>query len=146
MSLSGRLGVGETLLGTEPAFSLQLVRDSAAKPSSSTWTVTSDRRIKENICNADLERCYEIVREVPLRRFSWRKDVYTPDQVGNDRSKLGWIAQEVQAVFPKAVSTQSMFGMDDCLALNNDQLIAALYGCVKCMQARIDSLEKKMKR
>eukprot|EP00798_Chlamydomonas_sp_ICE-L_P019797 gene19797-biopygen28630 len=146
MSLSGRLGVGETLLGTEPAFSLQLVRDSAAKPSSSTWTVTSDRRIKENICNADLERCYEIVREVPLRRFSWRKDVYTPDQVGNDRSKLGWIAQEVQAVFPKAVSTQSMFGMDDCLALNNDQLIAALYGCVKCMQARIDSLEKKMKK
>eukprot|EP00798_Chlamydomonas_sp_ICE-L_P027758 gene27758-biopygen5185 len=128
MSLSGRLGVGETLLGTEPEFSLQLVRDSAAKPSSSTWTVTSDRRIKENICNADLERCYEIVREVPLRRFSWRKDVYTPDQVGNDRSKLGWIAQEVQAVFPKAVSTQSMFGMDDCLALNNDQLIAALYG------------------
>eukprot|EP00798_Chlamydomonas_sp_ICE-L_P008442 gene8442-biopygen3785 len=80
MSLSGQLGVGETLLGTEPAFSLQLVRDSAAKPSSSTWTVTSDRRIKENICNADLERCYEIVREVPLRRFSWRKDVYTPDQ------------------------------------------------------------------
>eukprot|EP00798_Chlamydomonas_sp_ICE-L_P031005 gene31005-biopygen5603 len=146
MSLSGRLGVGETLLGTEPAFSLQLVRDSAAKPSSSTWTVTSDRRIKENICNADLERCYEIVREVPLRRFSWRKDVYTPDQVGNDRSKLGWIAQEVQAVFPKAVSTQSMFGMDDCLALNNDQLIAALYGCVKCMQARINSLEKKMKK
>eukprot|EP00798_Chlamydomonas_sp_ICE-L_P000872 gene872-biopygen4468 len=124
----------------------QLVRDSAAKPSSSTWTVTSDRRIKENICNADLERCYEIVREVPLRRFSWRKDVYTLDQVGNDRSKLGWIAQEVQAVFPKAVSTQSMFGMDDCLALNNDQLIAALYGCVKCMQARIDSLERKMER
>lgn len=141
-SVSGRLGVGVSLLGTEPAFTLQLSKDSAAKPSSSTWTVSSDRRLKEGIVSADLARCYEIVRKTPLRRFRWRDDVYADkDLGGGDRSKLGWIAQEVRDVFPKAVTQTAMFGLEDCLALNNDQLIAALYGCVQMMQARLEALE-----
>ena len=60
--------------------------------------------LKENIELADLDRCYEIVKSVPLKRYTWKDNVYTLEQV-TDRSKLGWIAQDVQAAFPKAVNS-----------------------------------------
>jgi hypothetical protein len=96
---SGNVGIGIT----GPSYQLQLSQDSAAKPSTNTWTVSSDRRLKANIQDADLQRCYEIVKSIPLRYYRWRDEVYSAEQV-QDRGKLGWIADEVQAVFPKAVN------------------------------------------
>ena len=133
--VSGNVGIGVTV----PAFALHVSRDSAAKPSSSTWTVYSDARIKDKIVAADLDRCYEIVRSIPLKRFAWRDDIYSDDQV-NDRSRLGWIAQDVETVFPKAVQMQAMHGLDDCRTLNTDQLLSALYGAVQRMQQHVDKL------
>jgi hypothetical protein len=95
---------GRLLIGTiaSPAHQLQLSTDSAGKPSTNTWTIVSDERIKEEIELADLDLCYEAVKNIPLKRFKWRDEVYTEEQV-HDRHKLGWIAQDVEAVFPKAV-------------------------------------------
>ena len=97
---SRRVGIGNT----SPANQLQLSTDSAGKPSTNTWTIVSDERIKEKIELADLDLCYEAVKNIPLKRFKWKDEVYTEEQV-KDRRKLGWIAQDVEAVFPKAVST-----------------------------------------
>jgi len=96
---SGNVGIGMT-----PTAQLELSTDSAKKPSTNTWTIASDRRLKTNITNADNDRCYEIVKQVPLKRYTWKSEVYSQEQV-KDRSKLGWIAQDVEAVFPKAVGT-----------------------------------------
>ena len=96
---SGNVGIGMT-----PTAQLELSTDSAKKPSTNTWTIASDQRLKTNITNADNDRCYEIVKQVPLKRYTWRSEVYSEGQV-KDRSKLGWIAQDVEAVFPKAVGT-----------------------------------------
>ena len=54
---------------------------------------------------ADLDRSYEIVKTLSLKRFTWKDDTYTSEQVC-DRSSLGWIADDVQAVFPKAVGVK----------------------------------------
>ena len=83
---------------------MQLSTDSAGKPSTNTWTIVSDERIKEEIELADLDLCYQAVKTIPLKRFKWKDEVYTEEQV-RDRRKLGWIAQDVEAVFPKAVGT-----------------------------------------
>ena len=98
---SGRLLVGTI---ASPAHQLQVSTDSAGKPSTNTWTIVSDERIKEEIELADLDLCYEAVKSIPLKRFKWKNEVYTEEQV-RDRRKLGWIAQDVEAVFPKAVGT-----------------------------------------
>ena len=98
---SGRLLVGTI---ASPAHQLQVSTDSAGKPSTNTWTIVSDERIKEEIELADLDLCYEAVKSIPLKRFKWKDEVYTEEQV-RDRRKLGWIAQDVEAVFPKAVGT-----------------------------------------
>jgi len=95
---AGLVGIGLT-----PTYQLQLSTDSAGKPSTALWTITSDERIKEDIELADLDLCYEAIKTIPLKRYKWRDDVYSNEQV-TDRRKLGWIAQDVETVFPKAVS------------------------------------------
>ena len=142
---NGRVGLGVAA----PAYQLQLSTDSAAKAATSTWTVSSDERLKNNIVDADLDMCYNNINDLRLVRYTWKDDVYTTEQV-SDRSKLGWIAQEVETVFPKAVEKHDMHGYEDCRTLNNDQIIASLYGCIqkliqKCetRQNTIDDLKSK---
>ena len=99
---TGRVGIGTT----GPNYQLELSTDSAGKPGvGGLWTVVSDERIKTDITPADLDRCYEIVKSVPLKHFGFAPGVYTDDQI-QDKHSLGWIAQDVQKVFSKAVSVK----------------------------------------
>jgi hypothetical protein len=98
---AGNVGIGDS----SPSYQLELSTNSAGKPTSNTWTVTSDERIKENIQLADLDRCYDIVKNLPLKHYKWREDVYSTKQI-EDRHALGWIAQDVKSVFPKAVNSR----------------------------------------
>lgn len=131
----GNVGIGVT-----PSFRLHLNTNSAAKPSTNTWTVSSDSRLKTDITLANLETCYNNVKALPLKRYTWRDDVYTPEQVP-DRSKLGWIAQDVETVIPKAVEQHEQHGFPDCRSLNSDQIIASLYGCVQKLTEKVEILE-----
>ena len=98
LTSEARVGIGLV----NPTFDLELINDSAAKPSSTSWNTTSDERIKEDIELADLDLCYEAIKSIPLKRYKWKEEVYKKDQV-KDRHKIGWIAQDVEAIFPKAV-------------------------------------------
>lgn len=151
---AGNVGIGTS----SPAYQLQLSTDSAAKPSTSTWTVSSDERLKENIEAADLDICYNAVKNIPLKRYTWKDEIYSAEQV-TDRSKIGWIAQDVQAVFPKAVGQHKFVynqvkdndgnivsedSIDDCLSLNSDQLYAALFGAVQKLMGKVESLQDRI--
>lgn len=99
---AGNVGIGTTA----PVYQLEVSTDSAGKPGvGGLWTVVSDERIKSNIVPANLDRCYEIVKSVPLKYFGFAPGVYTDDQI-NDKHNLGWIAQDVQKVFKNAVSVK----------------------------------------
>ncbi len=99
---NGNVGIGTQ----SPNYKLELSTDSAGKPGAGgVWTVVSDERIKKDIVDADINRCYEIVKSVPLKRFAFADGVYTDEQI-KDKHNLGWIAQDVQKVFSKAVSVK----------------------------------------
>ena len=99
---AGNVGIGTTA----PAYQLEVSTDSAGKPGvGGLWTVVSDERIKSDIVPANLDRCYEIVKSVPLKYFGFAPGVYTDDQI-KDKHNLGWIAQDVQKVFKNAVSVK----------------------------------------
>jgi hypothetical protein len=144
---SNRVGLGTA----SPTFQLQLSTDSAAKPSTNTWTISSDERLKEDIELADLDLCYSAVKSIPLKRYKWKDAVYTKEQVA-DRHKLGWIAQDVQTVFPKAVNVhefkyeeeEEAVVIKDCLGLNADQLYAAMYGTIQKLIAKTELLEAEV--
>lgn len=102
LAVTGAAAIGKAV----GAYQFEVNTDSAGKPGvGGLWTVVSDQRIKKNIIPADLTRCYEIVKTTPLKHFSFAEGVYSDSQV-SDKSNLGWIAQDVQKVFPKAVSTK----------------------------------------
>ena len=113
-----------------------------------------------------MDRCVEIIRAVPLKHYRWKDDVYTLDQV-EDRSKLGWIAQDVEKVFPKAVGTHpfhynqvyedvvqddgstiktlvSEDVIEDCRDLNADQLYAVMYGAIQKLISENDAQTQKL--
>jgi len=66
----------------------------------SSWTnAASDIRTKEEISEVNLDRCVEIVKTLPVKRYKY-KNFY-----GNthDKHVTGFIADDVEKVFPKSV-------------------------------------------
>ena len=139
---NGRIGIGTS----SPSYQLELSTDSAGKPSTNVWTITSDERIKENIELADLDICYNTVKNLPLKKYKWK---YYDTNQAPDKNMLGWIAQDVQQHFPKAVNVSKFKiseteSIDDCLNLNSDQINKALYGAVQKMQTLIETQQAKI--
>jgi hypothetical protein len=132
------IGVGFS----NPTYQLQLSQDSAAKPTSSTWIISSDARLKENITLADVDRCYQIVKDLPLKHYTWT-DFMIPSSSTQDKSKLGWIAQDVEDYFPKSVRKQDMYGISNCYTLDTDQLYATMYGCIQKLQSMVEQLQQE---
>ena len=139
-NVNKRVGIGIS----NPSYSLHLSTDSAYKASSSTWLTSSDERLKENIELADLSICYNNILNIPLKKFKWKEDIYTNEQISNDRNKIGWIAQDVEQYIPKAVNKFNNYGIEDCRDLNIDQIITNMYGCVKYLIQKDIELEQKL--
>ena len=110
--------------------SITLTEDLAFKPITNTWTISSDKRIKENIKDANLNICYDDIRKVQLRRYNFISSFSEIIKV-NDKTRLGFIAQEVQMISPKMVETIQFMGFDDFHTLNLDQLNFAHFGATK---------------
>ena len=146
ITTAGRVGIGT---GATVNYALEVSTDSAGKPGvGGLWTVVSDERIKSDIAPANLDRCYEIVKSVPLKYFGFAPGVYNADQI-QDNHNLGWIAQDVQKVFKNAVSVKPFTPatgdvIEDCLDLNSGQIIAALYGAVQSLMEKIETLTERV--
>ena len=118
------LNMGALSLGLiAPGYQLDLSTDSARKLSTSTWFTGSDARIKTNIQTANLQRCSEIIDALDLKYFKWAIQ-------SDDKHALGWIAQDVEKIFPKSVESDPVTGTK---ILNSDQLIKVMYGSLKNM-------------
>jgi len=94
---NGNVGIGTT----SPSYQLELSTDSAAKLTTTTWSTTSDRRIKDNIVDADVDRCMKIFNGIRLKHYTWK--YYNDKETNGDNSQLGWIAQDCEEYFPKAI-------------------------------------------
>jgi hypothetical protein len=158
--------VGSTLsLGTtESGYRLRLAEDSAYKPGTNTWTTDSDMRLKKDIVFADLTQCYDIVKTLPLRRYTWKDEVAEQNQF-RDKTRLGWIAQEVETIFPKAVDQHQVIIhrseevtteqgnteikqlstiISDCKTLNTDQLYATMYGAIQKLIQKQEEMQQEI--
>ena len=110
-----------------------------------TWSGPSDRRIKENIVKASYEKCLENVKNIELYRFNFKNNNIVNT---NDYNQLGFIAQEVQNVYPKAVEVNMIKDktgeIPDLLSLNTTQIDYTLYGAVKELIKKVEFLEEKL--
>jgi hypothetical protein len=143
--------MGNVGIGTKtPEYSLHVdgpIYTSSTAYTSSTktkWTTVSDRRIKENIVKASYEKCLDNVRNIELYRFNFNNNIVNT----NDKNQLGFIAQEVQKVYPKAVETNKIIdkngNIPDLLTLNTTQLDYTLYGAVKQLIKKVEKIGKNL--
>ena len=110
------------------------------------WSTASDKRIKENIEKASYDRCYDSINNLELYRFNYISDF---NNINKDRQQLGYIAQEVQGIFPKAVSTEQFYNnnlsIPDLLTIDIAQINYSLYGAVKKLMEIDNKKEKRLK-
>jgi hypothetical protein len=135
-------------LDKEPnVITLDLATDDARKQVSNSWLTGSDERVKENIEDADLNVCYNTVKNLKLRRFRWKEEYY-PNV--NDRNSVGFIAQEVEQVFPKAVlgDNNVLNGkvVNNFKSLDSDQIFKTMFGALKKVIQRLENVEAEIVR
>jgi hypothetical protein len=143
-----RIGVnaGNLCLGigtADPAVQLHLSTDGARKLTTTTWTTGSDQRIKTDIQSANLQTCYDTIKSIDLKYFKWNFPVESNVSV-DDKHSLGFIAQDVKAVFPNAVFESNSYGFTDFLSLNTDQILKAMYGALRQTMSDKESLETQL--
>ena len=135
---SGNVGIGTT----GPSYQLELSTDSAAKPSTNTWTIASDARIKTE--TGEYTKGLDAV--LSLRPVTYRYNGKA-GMVDNGEDKISIIAQEAINAFPECVgSYMTKLNEDDeeeteVLNWNGHALTFALVNSIKELAARLEALE-----
>jgi hypothetical protein len=138
----GVIGAG-LRIGTsgDPGYALHLTSDSAAKPSTSTWTVTSDERTKENL--RPFHTGLDVLRQVVLQTWEYNGLGDTP----SGQTASGVIAQDMQPILPDAVVTTRLkhhVGDSDqaeYLGVNYHLLFLSALNAIKELDERVAALE-----
>jgi hypothetical protein len=127
---TGRVGIGKI----DPGYLLE-VNGSAGKPGGGSWSNSSDERLKDITGNYDAG----LNEIVALRPVTFYYKEGNPRSLPNDDEYVGFIAQEVQEIFPEAVSE----GSDGYLDFNMHPVNVALVNAVKELKAKDDALESE---
>jgi hypothetical protein len=112
----------------------------------SAFIMTSDQRLKKDIQGQSNE--LENIRALSPVRFKWNELAATRG-ITDKNQQLGFIAQDVETIFPEAVKTDS----DGYKAVNYSALISPLVQAFKEMaaasdakDAKIEELEKRLEK
>ena len=108
-----------------------------------SWTTTSDMHVKDNITKASYVKCYNNINNIELYRFNYKPILNNT----RDNNQLGFIAQEVEGIFPKSVKRNKMILNNqehEVLALDVTQINYTLFGAVKYLAEKVEALKQKV--
>jgi len=110
---------------------------------SSSWSVTSDQRLKKNIVDNNVG--LDAINAIRVRNFEYRvaEEIteLSQDQVIKKAGvQLGVIAQELQTVLPDCVKQEST----GILSVDSDNLTWYLINAVKQLSAQVDTLKSEI--
>lgn len=105
----------------------------------SLWSVVnqhfSDRRLKENIVDCK-HKALDYIQQFQFKEYDWKKQEDRPQKA---HTRIGLIAQEVQAVDPTLV-----YENGDTLNLDNLRLTNIALKAIQELSQRIETLERKL--
>jgi hypothetical protein len=128
---NSNVGIGTTT----PNYKLE-VNGSAGKPGGGSWSNSSDRRLKD--LHGDYKKGLNEILELSPVLFNYKKD--NPRELPDDIIYQGFVAQEVQKIFPEAVSQ----GEDGYLDFNMHSINVALVNAIKELKQENDSLKTSL--
>ena len=147
MGDSGILFVGTTSMGStippvnmslSNAGNLTLHDGTASKPGGGSWAASSDARLKD--VDGEYEQGLDALVRLNPVRFHYKKDNTRNEP--SDRAFVGLIAQDVQGVFPEAVTERD----DGYLDLDTTPINFAVINAIKELKAENDNLREIVKR
>jgi hypothetical protein len=132
-----------------PAYKLTLNTNSAAKPTSSTWIIASDKRLKKDI-KPYKSGLSDILKINPVW-FTYNGKAGMPNETG-----VGIIAQELKEVAPYMVNEwdytptdentgRPIGGTETYLSVDNGAMTYMLINAIKEQQKMIDELKEEIK-
>ncbi|MDD5129795.1 MAG: tail fiber domain-containing protein [Candidatus Omnitrophica bacterium] len=137
---AGNVGIGTT----SPTYQLQLSTDSAAKPSTNTWTVASDMRIKKDI--RPYTNGLEIIKKIKPVWFKYNgKGGFAQD----NQDHVGVVAQEIVKAAPYTINTfRAKLNPEDkeeteLLNFNSHALTFDLINAVKELDGKVTDLARE---
>lgn len=129
---------------SEEGYQLYLASNSAAKPSTNTWTIASDERVKTNI-NPYTKGLETILAINPVTYDYNGKAGFDPTSTGN----IGVIAQDVLNIIPESINTyQAKLNEEDeekteLYNFDSHALTFILINAIKQLNAEIELLKSK---
>ena len=129
---NGNIGVGLS----NPSYRFQLADNSAAKPTSNTWIVTSDSRLKTNVLPYT-SGIADLMKIKPVW-FTYTGEANMPRETG-----IGVIAQDLQQIAPYMVKPwvyqDPKGGTTEYLGVDNGAMTYMLINSVQEQQAQIEA-------
>lgn len=138
---SGNVGIGTST----PTYKLQLSTDSAAKPSTNTWTIASDERIK----NVTGEYTKGLDAVCALRPITYEYNGAAGFEV-DGKKNISIIAQEAIQHFPECVGTfnaklnETDETETELYNWNGHALTFALVNAIKELKAELDTVKSEL--
>lgn len=116
------------------------------------WSTDSDERIKDNIELANTTLCLDNIRELPVKRYSFK------DFAAGycDEHQVGFIAQDLEKFYPKLVHHEfcrefddpnhpgEKIKIDDFRSIEKEPLIPVLWGGIQELAKRLEAAENKI--
>ena len=105
----------------------------------------SDERYKENIITADNELCYENIKKIRIVRYNFIKDSIFDRCTGNDKNRLGVLAQDLEKIYPNSVTETKDPETDTPFkAVDTRQMYYTLVGCTQELQKKVEEQQKQI--
>ena len=125
----GNVGIGTVI----PGYTLEVAGNAAKSSGGTTWINSSDERLKD--VTGEYNRGLDAI--VNLRPVTFFYKSSNPRGLPSDEENIGFIAQEVEEVFPEAVSE----GPDGYLDFNMHPVNVAVVNAIKELKAENDYLK-----
>ena len=103
--------------------------------SSTTVSVASDERVKENIQTVDVDACVEFIKGIDVKTFNY---------IGNSTPCVGVIAQEVNTLNPELASRIVNMNSDGYYSVKISDMVFPLIATVQRMAQEIEELKAKL--
>ncbi len=134
----GKVGIGTS----SPSHQLTLSTNNAAKPTSSAWTIISDRRLKTNI-NPYTSGINDLLKINPVW-FTYTGKAGMPKETG-----VGIIAQDLQKIAPYMVNSWTYENTkedtkEDYLSVDNGAMTYMLINATKEQQKQIEQQKEQL--
>jgi hypothetical protein len=130
----GRVGIGTDT----PTQMLHVVGNAYKTEGGTAWATSSDIRLKDVLGNYE-KGLNEIISLQPVR-YIYKKD--NPRKIDSSTEQVGFVAQDVQKIFPEAVTEAE----DGYLDFNIHSINIALVNAVKELKAENDELKARLEK